>query len=105
MDQYKRLIQDPVSAKEMTKAKDYVKGKFLIGLESSDAQAGFYGEQDLLEDRIFTPEERLAKIDAVTSEQVQAVATELFRRERLNLALVGPLKERNDELKKILDDY
>ncbi|MEK7615944.1 MAG: pitrilysin family protein [Patescibacteria group bacterium] len=104
LEQYHRLVRDPVPAKELLKAKDYLKGKFLIGLEPSDAQAGFYGEQELLENRILTPEERLAKIDEVTSEHIQKVATELFRPDRLNFALVGPQKG-EDELKKILHDF
>jgi len=104
LDQYKRLVNEEVSLKELTKAKDYLKGKLFIGLEPSDAQAAFYGEQELLEKRILTPEERLAKIDEVTSEQIQKVAGELFRSERLNLAVVGPLKD-GDPLREILNGY
>ncbi len=103
--EHRKLIETPVSAKELTKTKDYIKGKFAIGLEPSDAQASYYGEQELLEDRILTPEERLAKFDAVTSEQIQHVAVELFRPERLNLAIVGPLDESEEKMKKILASW
>ncbi len=101
--EHRRLIDEPVSAKELTKIKDYIKGKFAIGLEPSDAQASFYGEQELLENKVLTPEERLAKIDAVTVEQIQQVATELFRPERMNLALIGPFKEGDANISKCLN--
>ncbi|MEK7583362.1 MAG: pitrilysin family protein [Patescibacteria group bacterium] len=105
LGEHRKLIETPVSAKELTKTKDYIKGKFAIGLEPSDAQASYYGEQELLEERILTPEERLAKFDAVTPEQIQQVATELFRTERLNLAIVGPLEESEEKMKKILASW
>ena len=103
--EHRKLIETPVSAAELTKTKDYIKGKFAIGLEPSDAQASYYGEQELLEERILTPEERLAKFDAVTAEQIQQVADELFRIERLNLAIVGPLEESDEKIKKILHGF
>ncbi len=105
MAEHKRLIDEPVSQKELAKNKDYIKGKFAIGLEPSDAQASFYGEQELLEERILTPEERLAKFEAVTPEQIQEVAAELFRPERMNLALVGPLKNAEEKLLTLLHEY
>ena len=96
--EYRKLSETPVSAKELTKAKDYIRGKFLIGLEPSDSQASFYAEQELLENKILTPHERLEKINAVTSEQIQEVARDVFRADRLNLALVGPFKEGDNEI-------
>jgi len=101
--EHKRLLEEPVSARELTKIKDYIKGKFAIGLELSDAQASFYGEQELLEEKVMTPEEKLAKIDAVTSENIQAVAKEIFRPERLNLAVIGPDTVKEDDLRKIIE--
>lgn len=105
LDQYSNLVHNPVPQKELTKAKDYIKGKFLIGLEPSDAQAGFFGEQELLEKKILSAEERMAKIDAVTSEDIQRVATELFRSDRLNMALVGPFKDEHNEIRDILNSF
>lgn len=103
--EHRKLIETPVSAAELTKTKDYIKGKFAIGLEPSDAQASYYGEQELLEDRILRPEERLAKFDAVTPEQIQEVVAELFRPERLNLAIIGPLENAEEKIRKIITSW
>lgn len=103
--EHHKLVDEPVSAKELLKTKDYIKGKFAIGLELSDAQASFYAEQELLERRILTPEERLAKIDAVTAEEIQEVAREIFTPARLNLALIGPHGGRDDAVREVLGAF
>ena len=52
--------------------------------------ASWIGSQEATYGEIKTPEEVMAKIEAVTAEDVQELARELFRPERLNLALIGP---------------
>lgn len=74
---------------ELTKAKEYMKGHLILELEDSRAVAGFYGSQEILERKIETPDEAIAKIKAVTVEELEAVAKEIFRMERLNLAIIG----------------
>jgi len=99
--EYKKLTQGKVSQKELKKAKDYLKGTSALVLELSDAKASFYGMQELLERHILTPEEIYKRIDKVTASQVQAVARDIFRPEKLNLTMVGPYKE-EQEFKELL---
>ncbi len=103
--EHKKLVQEPVSEKELKRTKDYAKGRLAIGLETSDAYASFYGEQELLENRMLTPEERLEKVMAVTREDIQEVAKDILKPEKLNLAIVGPFKEDNHEIKDILNSW
>lgn len=63
-------------------------------LESSDAQASFYADQELLENKILTPEEIFKKIDQVSTNDILKVAKDIFRLERLNLALISPFQEK-----------
>ncbi len=91
---YKLLKEEKISQKELRKAKDYIKGKTVLNMESSDAQAYFYGFQELLENKILTLEEKFAKIEAVTANDIQRVARDIFRPEKLNLALIGPFKDK-----------
>lgn len=105
LKEHKRLTEEPVSDQELTRVKEFIKGRFAIGLETSDEQASFYGEQELLENKILTPEERLNRILAVTKEDIMAVAVEIFRPERLNLAIVGPLEDNNLEIKEVLRSW
>jgi len=85
---------------EMVRAKEYLLGKQLLGLETSDALGEFYGIQQLLDAEILTPEQIAERIQAVTQEQVAAYAKNYIRSEKLRLALVGP--ERKTDLVTLL---
>jgi len=94
LKEYKKISQKKVPISEFKKAKDYLKGKTMLLLESSDAQASFYAGQELLEKKILTPKEIFAKVDKVTQDDILKVAQEIFRPEKLNLALIGPFKDK-----------
>jgi len=94
LQEYKKISQNKVSKAELKKVKDCFKGKMALLLETSDAQASFYGLQEILEKRILTPEEIFKKIDKVSENDIIKVAKDIFRPEKLNLALIGPFKDK-----------
>lgn len=94
LKEYKKISQKRIPISELKKAKDYLKGKTTLLLESSDVQASFFAGQELLEKKILTPKEIFAKIDKVTQDDILKVAQEIFRPEKLNLALIGPFKDK-----------
>ena len=96
LKEYKALKNKKVGKTELQKAKDYLKGTLSLSLESSDAQTLFYGMQELMSGKILTPKEKCARIDQVSTDDIIKVARDIFRPEKLNLALIGPLK---DEIK------
>ena len=77
---------------ELRKAKDFLKGHFVLGMENSREVAGFYAGSELLEKEIKTPDEEMGSIEAVTISDVLSVAQEIFQPKNLNLAVVGPFK-------------
>jgi len=101
LKQYKSLKNKKVSKDELRKAKDYLKGNLILSLESSDSQASFYAGQEMLEGKILTLKEKLKKIDEVTAKDLQLAAQDIFQPQKLNLALIGPFKEKN-KFKKLL---
>ena len=94
LKEYKKISQKRVPVSELKKAKDYLKGKTTLLLESSDAQASFYTGQELLEKKILTPEEIFKKIDQVSQDDILKVAKDIFQPQKLNLALIGPFKDK-----------
>ncbi len=86
----RKLRDEPVPADELRRTKDLRNGRLLMGLEDSRSVAGWIGSQEATYGEIRTPEQVMEKIEAVTVEEVQELAGELFRDERLSLALVGP---------------
>jgi len=103
LKEYKNLKEKEVKESELQKAKDYLRGTLTLALESSDALVSFYGIRELLEHKILTIEQVFAKIDDVTTQDVQKLANEIFQPEKLNLALIGPFrkKEKFEKLLKI----
>jgi predicted Zn-dependent peptidase len=88
----RRFTESPPSAAELRQARDYVIGQMDLGLESTDNQMNWLGEQLLGYGRIFQPGEVKRRLRAVTSGEIRAVAQDFFKPDRLNLALVSPLK-------------
>ena len=105
LEEHKKLTKTKVTEKELKRVKDQVRGLFVIALEPSDAVASFYAEQELLEHKIKTPEQRLAKITAVTEDDIIEVARDIFRPERLNLAIIGPLEEHDKKVAQVINDW
>lgn len=101
LKEYKKMTQKEISQSELKKAKDNIKGKMALLLEPSDAQAFFYAGQELLEKRILTPKEIYQKIDKVNRNDILKAAREIFRPEKLNLALIGPFRDK-EKFQKLL---
>jgi len=93
--EYKKLAEKKVSAQELRNAKDRIKGKMALSLESSDAKAEFYGVQEVLENRFFTPEQLYDRIETVEPSDIQRVARDMFSLSNLNLVVLGPFKEKS----------
>ena len=93
MQEIVKVKQDGVTADELERAKSQAVGRTALALEHSDFIAQSYAGSLLFKNKVLTPEEELAKIKAVTLDQVREVANEIFVNEKLNLALVGPFKE------------
>jgi predicted Zn-dependent peptidase len=83
-----------LTAKELSKAKEFLKGHLILGLEDSRAVAGFFAQSEILEKKLETPEELIAKIDAITLRDVQGVAGKYFKESQLNLAIIGNFANR-----------
>ncbi|KKQ21564.1 MAG: hypothetical protein A3G45_01350 [Candidatus Staskawiczbacteria bacterium RIFCSPLOWO2_12_FULL_37_15] len=103
LSEYKDLRDKKITAKELKKAKDYLRGTMALSLDATDAQASFFAMQEVTEQNILTPEEKLKIIDKVTVSDINKIAKDIFSPEKLNLAVIGPIEEKeSDKLKQIL---
>ncbi len=94
LDEYKKISQKEVGLQELKKAKDYIKGKTALSLEASDSLASFYAGQELLENKILTVKELFKRIDQVGPKDILKVAQDVFKPNKLNLALIGPFENK-----------
>ncbi len=83
-----------ITTAELNKAKEYLKGHFVLELEDSRSVAGYFAQAEILEKKIETPEEIIAKVDKITVEDVQNVAQKYFKENGLNLAVIGNFDNR-----------
>jgi len=88
--EFKKFKEEEIGDKELQKVKDYIVGKMMLGLETSDDVAFFYGEQELLDKKLVKADEIAEKIRSVSAKDVLAVARDIFQSDKLNLALIGP---------------
>lgn len=93
----RRVIDKKVGAAELRRTKDYLLGSFRLGLEGTGSQMMFVGESLLNYGRLVRPEETLAGIQAVTADDVQRVAADVFDPSRQTLSLVVPSAQPQDE--------
>jgi predicted Zn-dependent peptidase len=87
-----RRLADGVPAEELHKARELAKGRMLLRMEDTRAVSGWMGGQEILSREILSPEAIVERLEAVGTDDLQRVARELLRHEKLNLAIVGPYR-------------
>ncbi|HVM77201.1 MAG TPA: pitrilysin family protein [Candidatus Paceibacterota bacterium] len=92
LEECRRIRDELVPLAEFKKSQDQMIGSIILGLETSDELASFYGTQEIVARSVLPPEKIIAKIKKITPADVQAVAKAVIREQGLNLALVGPYK-------------
>lgn len=102
--EYQKIRDAAVPEAELARAKESLKGRLAISLEASDDLAFFVGGEEVMTGKPMTTEEVFARIDAVSAEEVQAVARRVFRPEGLNLAMIGPIRDQ-EPLSRLLADF
>ncbi len=100
-NELKKIKNKGITAKELKMAKDFLKGRLTLQLEETQHLAEFYGREFLLTKEILTPEEKMEKIFAVTLSQVNKVAKDIIKNEKMNFSLIGPFKDKKEFFKLI----
>ena len=93
LGEFVEISKKKVSEKELKKAKEYIKGRVILAWEDSRTVAVSYGTDEILEGKVRTLDEELARIDEVSADDVRRVAQFLFTNSKLNLAVIGPFRD------------
>lgn len=83
------FICEGIGAEKLLKAKEQIKGSYILGLESTSSRMFSYGKSMLFLNRINEPQEIMAKIDAIDQNKIQRVMERTFKKGILNAAFVG----------------
>ena len=84
-----KVAASGITAEELARGKGMLRGGLVLGLEDSGSRMSRLGKADLVHDELLSIDEVLARIDAVTLEEVREVAALVFTRPEI-LAVVGP---------------
>lgn len=101
IEQYYLLRDEGLSEAELAKAKSYLKGKMVLSLEDSEEFAHLLGKYELLHGQAQSVAELMKKIDKVTVKDVVRVCKDLFVKEKLKLAVIGPYNDQ-ERFRKLL---
>jgi len=88
-----QVAREPVGEEELRKVKTFLEGRLSLKIEGSRGAGEFYLFGELWEGQALSAEAVTQAIEAVTSQQVQQVAKDIFRKARVNLALIGPFRD------------
>ncbi|MGZ5419393.1 MAG: M16 family metallopeptidase [Solirubrobacterales bacterium] len=88
-----RLASEKVSAEELDRAKESVKGRLVLAQESTGSRMGRLATSVLFDLPILSLDEMLEKIDSVAAAEIHEIAADLYRPERFSAACIGRSEE------------
>ncbi len=84
------MCQTPVPDDELKRIKAYIRGSILLGMEGTAQVASWLGSQEYFRGKVLPVDEIVARIDAVTADDIQRIAQNCFAPEWRRLAVIGP---------------
>ncbi len=93
LKEIKRVKEKGVTQAELSRARDYMKGKMAIRFEDSENVVSWYVTQEVREKRILTPEQKLERLASVTRDDIMRVAQTIFQTNKAHLAVIGPYRD------------
>ena len=105
LNELKKMAKDGVTAAELKRAKENIRGRIILSLEDSESLAAWYAKEELDKREIKTPAEKLKEIAAVTIEEVRAAAADVIKNNKVALAIIGPFKDEASFLKILKDNF
>jgi predicted Zn-dependent peptidase len=93
-DELRRIKRQGVTKEELKKANAYLRGKIILQLEDSSQLAEWFARQELMENQMMTPEQKLKRLSQVTLADLKEVANQIFKKKLINLAVIGPYEDK-----------
>lgn len=91
-EEMNRVVAGGLTDAELARGKGQVRGSIVLGLEDPSSRMSRLGKSELVYPRLEPVDEVIASIDAVTHDDIRAIATEILTRPKA-LAVVGPFDD------------
>ena len=102
LEECARMKTGGVTEDELTRAKEYIYGRLIMGAEKTFRNMLWAAEYFIYHGSIPTMEETIAQIEKITAADIKRVAGFLFDNSRLNAAVYGPAKENDEQIEGLL---
>ena len=89
------LKKNGITAEELKRAKDHLKGSLMLSLESTSSRMNRLAKHEMHLNSFLTMDDMIGAIEGVQHEQVQALVSEVLDEDHLALTTLGPLDRRN----------
>ena len=93
LEELEDVRQNGITQDELDKSFSQLKGSLYMGLETVNSRMNKLGRSLLIYDRVITPEENVDDLSKVTVEDVKVLAGDMFRRENLQITVLGPVED------------
>lgn len=103
-EEVESVVNAGLTEEEIVRGKGHLKGSLVLGLEDTSGRMSRLGKGELCHGEILTPDEVVSKIDAVTPDDVRAVARDVLGGQPWALAVVGPADDGLDEFVRAATD-
>jgi len=91
VSEFRKLKNEPVPEEELSRSKAQLKGSLMLSLESSTARMSNLARQEMYFERFYDLDELIQKIEAVTVEDLTALANQFFKTELVAVTVLGNL--------------
>ena len=90
LNEFKKIRGKLVSEKELSRAKEYIKGNMLLNLESTTSRMFRMSNSELYYNRLVTIEEVIKMIDSVTAKEILEISNEILEENYLTKVIISP---------------
>ena len=102
LEEYAKVaVKGEITEEELTKAKEYTKGHFVLELEDTRSAAIMYASQEILQEELHNPHDVIERIEKVKLEDIYRVAKKYLDTRALSLAVIGNFQDK-DRFEKLL---
>ncbi|NLY43610.1 MAG: insulinase family protein [Clostridiaceae bacterium] len=95
-DEIELLKKDGISKEELDKAKEQLKGNYILGLESTSSRMNSIGKSELILNEIKTPDEVLDRIESISMDSVSEIIKDIFVDKPFSISAVGTIEDNMD---------
>lgn len=96
LEEVRRIRDEGIRSSELKKAKEYIKGRIALAMEDPHDKLEWYLGQEAFIGKIKTIKQSFEELDDVTVEDVARTTADMLKEERLNMAIIGPFKDKSE---------